>query len=127
MVNGFKSDTVVLCLVTTDIIIQNEVTDIATKYFILKGKIRNIAPERDILTSAVAYHLHENSQCLKALIFLIVLSDYFVQDLTNASLLTCVTNSGACHPRGCRTPVGYEVRGAGGPKPIDLLYFSLWF
>ena len=38
-----------------------------------------------------------------------------------------VTNLGACHPRGCRTPVGYEVRDAGGPRPIDLLNLSLCF
>ena len=64
MVNDFnKFDTVVLCLGTADII-QNEVTDIATKYCILIGKIRNIAPECNILISAVAYRLHENSQCL---------------------------------------------------------------
>ena len=42
-------------------------------------------------------------------------------------LMLTVTNLGARHPRGCRTPVGYEVRDAGGPRPIDLLYFSLCF
>ena len=39
--------------------------------------------------------------------------------------ITAVTNSGVCHPRGCRTPVGYEVRDEVGPRPIDLLNFSL--
>ena len=42
-------------------------------------------------------------------------------------ILVVVTNSGVCHPRGCRTPNGYEVRDAGGPRPIDLLNFSLCF
>ena len=37
--------------------------------------------------------------------------------------MTPVTISGVCHPRGCRTPVGYEVRDEGGLRPIDLLYF----
>ena len=42
--------------------------------------------------------------------------------------LQCHCNKfGACHPRGCRTPVGYDFGGAGSPRLIDLLNFSWCF
>ena len=48
-------------------------------------------------------------------------------DNYNNFICNIVTNLGVCHPRGCRTPNGYEVRDEGGPRPIDLLNFSLCF
>ena len=51
------------------------------------------------------------------------LLSHFRHRVSNSVKITekfCVTNSGTCHPRGCRTPVSYEVGGAGGP----LTYFT---
>ena len=41
---------------------QNEVAEIASKYCILVGKLKILAPERRILISTIAYRLHENSE-----------------------------------------------------------------
>ena len=61
--NFTKSDTIVLCLGTVDVD-QNEVAEIASKYYILVGKLKILAPECHILISAIAYRLHKNSEPL---------------------------------------------------------------
>ena len=56
-----KNDMVVLCLGTVEVN-ESSAVDIASKYCVLVGKIKTIAPECNIVILSIAYRLHVNNK-----------------------------------------------------------------